>query len=312
MAERNTFPDLSESDEMFLSELSGEIERLADRHNDSPRIFVPSEIDDEIEQAIRDGAYHPEDEDIEPAVLDALIVNLLTEDGLPYYTSTLEHKSPKGHPFRDWVHQWTAEEGRHSPSIYAFIRRSRQIDMRLLEAARMQTLANPDTPQPESFIEGTVYPAIQEPATEISHRNTVSRLPSTHRKMGRKAISPVVGDEVKHGIFYGELSEKALEFQPSLTVIAIAKQIKGFAMPGKGIPGFRDRAEAIEQADIFGLKQLKQIYDELLATRWPIDKLPNLTPEAEQARDLIFKKLGTMAKILTRREEQAQSKPATP
>jgi acyl-[acyl-carrier-protein] desaturase len=303
MAERNVFPDLSQYDDMFLSELRDEIERATDRHNASPRIFVPVEIDDRIEQDIRDGRYNPDDEAIASEVLDALTVNLLTEDGLPYYTSALEHKAPRNHPFLDWIHQWTAEEGRHSPAIFAFLRRSRQVDMRTLEGLRMATMAHPDTPQPDSFIEGIVYPAIQEPATEISHRNSASRLPETHRKAGRAALSPVVGDEVKHGIWYADISEAALRLNSSLTVIAIAKQVLGFGMPGKGIPGFVDRAKAIERADIFGARQLKTIYDELFETRWPLEKLEGLSAEAEHARDLILKKRRQLAALVLRRDE---------
>lgn len=302
MAEK-IFPELGHTDDMFLSELSSDIERLMNQHNASPRFFVPAEIDDEILQAIKDDRYNPSDEDIAPEVMDALIVNLLTEDGLPYYTSALEHKAPPSHPFRAWVHQWTGEEGRHSPAISAFVHRSGKINMRWLEKARLATMSSPDTPQPASLIEGIIYPAIQEPATEVSHRNTTSRLPEGHRKFGRKAIGPVVGDEVKHGIFYGDLSEAALRVDPSSTVIAIARQVIGFAMPGKAIPDFDERKKAIESAGIFGVKQLSDIYKNLFAKRWPLASLEGLTHDAERARDLIVKKMGQMTNLLARREE---------
>jgi acyl-[acyl-carrier-protein] desaturase len=305
MSEKVILPDLSHTDEMFLSELSGNMTNLLDRHNEKPKFYVPAEIEAEIEQAIRDGSYNPTEEAIPSEITDALIVNLLTEDGLPYYTSALEYRAPKGHPFRTWIHQWTAEEGRHSPAIYAFVKHSKQVDMRWLEVARMKTMSDPDTPQPSSLIEGIVYPSIQEPATEISHRNTINRLPETHRRIGRRAISPVVGDEVKHGNFYGDLSTAAFEFDTSTTIIAIARIIESFAMPGKAIPGFVDRKDAIERADIFGLKQLKEIYDKLFKERWPIERATNLSPVAEQARDRIFRIQRLMATKLRRREEQA-------
>lgn len=295
-------PELHHSDEMFLSELEQDAACLLDRHESSPRFFVPAEIDDALVDAIKKGDYTPHTEIIPPAVLNALIVNVLTEDGLPYYTSTLIGKAPKGHPFREWVHRWTAEEGRHSPAIMAFIHRTGQIDMTELENARMATNSNPDTPQPESFVEGLVYTAIQEPATEVSHRNTVKQLPDGHRKFGSKAISPVIGDEVKHGNFYGDMSEAALRANPSLTIIGIARQIKTFGMPGQAIPDFEERAKTIAAAGIFGPKQLKQIYDKLFAERWPIWDLPNLTPEAERAREIIAKKLGQLTLLIQRME----------
>jgi acyl-[acyl-carrier-protein] desaturase len=311
MAEKFQLPELACSDDFFLNELSQEVTRQMDRHDNSPRIFVPAEIEAEIAQAIRDKSYMPDDEPIPEEVIDALIVNLLTEDGLPYYTSTLEHVAPPDHPFTEWIHWWTAEEGRHSPSIFAFIKLSGKVDLRWLEAARMHTMRYPETPHPKSFIEGLVYPTIQEVATEISHRNTINKLPDTHRKMGRKSISPVVGDEVKHGIFYGNLSEAAFKIDSSTTIIAIARQIKSFSMPGRGIPDFDNRSEAIENAGIFGLRQLKNIYDDLLSTRWPIESAEGLSPDAEKARDLIIRKLGTMAKILSRRDEREEAATAS-
>lgn len=301
MANPNQLPELSSSDAMFLSELKSEVVRLYDRHTDKPRIFVPALLLEQIEQDISDGEYNPHDEIIAPEHLDALAVNLITEDGLPFYTSTLLNKSSKDHPFTDWVNLWTAEEGRHSPAIHAFLHRTGQMDMKWLEAQRMQANSHPDTPQPDSFIEGIVYTSIQEPATEISHRNTISQLPPGHRRVARRTISPVVGDEVKHGIFYGDLSAAAIEIDQSLVTIAIARQILGFRMPGLGMPGFAEKAQAIDKAGIFGPAQLLSIYDKLFEERWPIETFENLTPDAERARQLILRKHAQLGKLVARR-----------
>lgn len=300
MAENFNHTRLEDSDDMFLHELRGETASLLDRHNTSPKVFVPSELDEEIIQAIHDGRYQPESEIIDQAVADALAVNVLTEDGLPYYTSTLLAKARKDHPFMDWVRQWTAEEGRHSPALMAVIRGCRQINLRWLEKARMHANSHPDTPQPESLVEGLIYTSIQEPATEISHRNTLKRLPEIHFKFGRKAMGYVIGDEVRHGLFYGDMSSAALEINPSLTIIGIARQMKNFAMPGKAIPDFKERSAAIARAGIFNLEELKGIYDRLFEQRWKIWDKTGLTPEAEQAREFIGRKLAQMTVTLQR------------
>ncbi len=303
MAEKLDLPSLSFSDEMFLGELAPEIDRLHNEHVTTKKEFYPYDFADEMDEAIRVGDFVPEEAPLPPELIDCLIVNLLTEEGLPQYTSTLLRGLPRKHAFRDWINRWTAEEGRHAPAIANWLHRTRQVNMHELERSRMAMMINPDTPQPESFIEGIVYPSIQEPATEISHRNAQRRLPASH-KIGKRAIGSVVGDEVKHGIFYRELTISALHINPSLVVVGIARQIRDFAMPGKSIPGFEEKKKVIEESGFFGLSQLKEILDDLIHNRWKIDKVEGLDEQGEKAREFIFQRLGLMGKVLSKRSRQ--------
>ncbi|MBA2278872.1 acyl-ACP desaturase [Candidatus Saccharibacteria bacterium] len=300
MSERVVLP-LNESDQMFMAELSPEIERLLDQHIASPREFYPYDFVEEMDEAIKTGDYVPEDAPLSPIIIASLEVNLLTEDGLPYYTETLLRGLPKKHPFRDWIYRWTAEEGRHGPTIANWLNRTQQVDMRQLERDRMTMMTNPDTPQPGSFIEGIAYPAFQEPATEVSHRNTMRLLPSVH-KIGKKALASVVGDEVKHGKFKDSLMEEALKVNPSLAIRAIARQMTGFRMPGLSIPGFKEKAAMIANAGIFDAKQLHSIF-ERLTTKWKISERSGLTPEAEKAQVKIFRRISAIGKYATQEEE---------
>ncbi|MDQ3123103.1 MAG: acyl-ACP desaturase [bacterium] len=305
MAETHDIPDLKDSDEMFLHELTGRIGELANAHIESEKEYFPYDFADEIDQAVADGNLDLDSDEaqITPIVRNALFVNLLTEEGLPYYTSTIQSPVPLRHPIREWSHLWTADEGRHGPTIANFLHKTRQFSMRELERARNAMMRNPDTPQPESFIESIVYPAIQEPATEISHRNTLKLLPRVH-KIGRRAIGFVIGDEVRHGKFYKEASVAAMEVDPSLTVVALARQIRGFAMPGKSIPGFDERANEIANAGIFGPEQLKTIYDDLLNNHLRIWHQENFTPAAEKAREFLNKRMRQMEIIIRRRQSK--------
>ncbi len=307
MAERINFPDLTHSDEMFLHELSGRIGELASAHLASEKEYFPFDFIDEMDAAIADGDFIPEESPLAEPVKDALFVNTLTEDGLPEYLSTIQRRLPKKHPLREWSHFWAADEGRHGPTISGILHKTRQISMRELERARMAMMRYPDTPQPESVIESLVYPAIQEPATEIAHRNTMRLLPKAH-KIGRRALGYVIGDEVRHGDFYEEATVAAFKVDPSLTVIAIARQVRDFAMPGKSIPGFEERSKSIEAADIFGLKQLRQIYEKLIEKRLQLFQLEGLNPDAEAARDFIAKRLSQMDKIIKRRTASTQDR----
>ncbi|CAN5458706.1 acyl-ACP desaturase [soil metagenome] len=316
MAEKTLlFPDvdLNATDAMFLDALGAESERLLNRHDDSPREFFPSDVIDQMEEAIRlgdkPGALVSPEEAIAEEVKSSLYVNYITEEGLPYYTSAIDRNLPKKHPFRDWLNTWTAEEGRHGPSIVNFLHFSRQFDMHVLERARMAMMKRPDTPQPDSFVEGIIYPAFQEPATEVSHRNTMRLLPRAH-KIGKNMLANVIGDEVKHGLFYRGITASALEYKPSLVMVGIARQINGFAMPGKSIPGFKEHKETIRKAGIFGPVQLKAIYDEMLTEKWNIWNISGLDENGEKARDFLAEYLRKMGKAIEWAAQKQASKAA--
>src|SRR2546423_13443247 len=54
------------------------------------------------------------------AARTALVVNLLTEDNLPYYSATLLGLGSDG-PWGEWMRRWTAEEGRHAIVIRDYL-----------------------------------------------------------------------------------------------------------------------------------------------------------------------------------------------
>jgi acyl-[acyl-carrier-protein] desaturase len=295
--------ELGNTNELFLNGLGEEAERLLNRHDETAKIYYPFDVLVDVAEAREKGEYHPENAPLDDAVKKSLFINLETEEGLPYYTSTLDHPIPKRHPLREWLQRWTAEEGRHAPQIINIMYSTGQFDMHELERTRMAMMNIADTPQFGSLIESSVYPAFQEPATVFGHRNTMARMPSEY-KIAKKALALVVGDEVRHGIFYRDLVTKAIEIDPSSTVMAIAQQIKNFRMPGKGIPHFEEYKEVVENAGIFGPSHLKEIFDDLVTSEWNIGKIANLSSVAEQARTFIFDRLALMGKLIDRKAQQ--------
>ena len=110
--------------------------------------------------------------EIDPEVRSALLVNLLTEDNLPYYFRSVERMFGEDGAWGTWIRRWTAEEGRHAMVIHDYLMITRAIDPVELERARMaQVSARPD-PRPDRSHDGFVYLALQELATRIAHRNT--------------------------------------------------------------------------------------------------------------------------------------------
>src|SRR5450432_3328198 len=101
----------------------------------------------------------------------ALVVNLLTEDNLPYYSATLGGLGSDG-PWGEWMRRWTAEEGRHAIVIRDYLTVTRLIDPVALERGRMVQVAKGVVPEPGSVPDMLAYVSLQELATRISHNNT--------------------------------------------------------------------------------------------------------------------------------------------
>jgi acyl-[acyl-carrier-protein] desaturase len=158
--------------------------------------------------------------EIDDGVRSALIVNLLTEDNLPYYFRTIERMFGSSGVFGSWVRRWTAEEGRHAMAIYGYLMVTRAVDPVALERARMSQVSDGRTPEPPTAADGMVYVALQELATRISHYNTGRLIgdPAGFRVMKR-----VAADENLHHLFYRDLVTAALRVDPSAMVRAIER-----------------------------------------------------------------------------------------
>jgi len=162
-------------------------------------------------------------------------------------------------------------------------------------------------PEPDSFADLICYVSFQERATQIAHRNTGAHLPKDD-KVGRNVLALVAGDETKHYLFYRDLAMAAFAIDPSTMMIAAAKQVTNFAMPGTGIPSFTRHAVRIAREGIYGLTQfLKDVVTPVLEL-WDVDHLAGLSKEAENARLELER---VVAKIADTVERMAQKASAT-
>src|SRR5205085_7527783 len=90
-----------------------------------PHEFVPWSLGRDF---VEGEAWEPNDEPIPPAVRAALVVNLLTEDNLPYYSHTIMRMFGEDDVWGAWAKRWTAEEGRHSIVIRDYLTVTRAVD----------------------------------------------------------------------------------------------------------------------------------------------------------------------------------------
>ena len=286
------------SDDVILAELEPTAAELLDRHLAAskewfPHALVPWSRGEDFEP---DYEWSPTEVDLPDEVRSSLFVNLLTEDNLPYYFRTIERMFGADSAWGVWARRWTAEEGRHSIVIRDYLTVTRAIDPVALERARMAQVECGEVPEPETALDGFAYVALQELATRIAHHNT-GKLLADGDRTGYEVMKKVASDENRHHLFYRDLVTKALELDPSGMVQAIERQVRTFEMPGTGIVDFDAHAKAIAKAGIYDfLIHHDQILQPVVVRHWGIESLEGLTPEAEQARAALLKRIERIGK----------------
>src|SRR5277367_6231470 len=139
-------------DATLLAELLPTAEQLVDRHLGMAKEWFPHDL---VEW--RPLPKVPVAEPLPEGVASALFVNVLTEDNLPYYFSSLDGFFGRDGAWGYWTRRWTAEEGRHSIVLRDYLIMSGSIDPINLERARMAQVTGGVSPQTESIADTFVY-----------------------------------------------------------------------------------------------------------------------------------------------------------
>jgi acyl-[acyl-carrier-protein] desaturase len=232
----------------------------------------------------------------------AFFVNLLTEDNLPsYHREIYRMFGETDSAWRNWVHRWTAEEGRHSIVLRDYLVVTRNVDPVALERGRMQVMEDGYETDDKDALRGMAYVAFQELATRISHRNTgrYSGDPVADRIMAR-----ISADENLHMIFYRDMLTAAMRLNPSAVVEAITAEIVDFEMPGAVMDNFRRMSVQIAEAGIY---DLRVHHDDIV---WPllrhlqVFEVTGLDAEAERTREQLRAFLERLDVLASRFEDK--------
>jgi acyl-[acyl-carrier-protein] desaturase len=277
----------------LVEALTPTVERLFERHLGATKPWLPHELipwERAAESAPAD-EWNAETARLPFGVRSALVVNLLTEDNLPYYYETLHHVFVND-VWREWARRWVAEEMRHSIVIRDYITVTHSVDLAALEHGRMQQVCGGNVPDPETPADTLAYVALQELATRVAHRNTGALLDDD---AGYKVMARVAADENLHYLFYRDLVSAALEIDPSATMHAIERQVRTFEMPGTGIPEFSALAAAIADAGIYNVSlHHDHVLAPVVLRHWNVEAVTGLDADAEQARDRL---VGYIARV---------------
>ena len=242
-----------------------------------------------------------------------LVGDTITEEALPTYESWLMEVEGVDNVNRNgwsrWIRQWTGEENRHGDALSKYLYLSGRVNMREIEITT-QHLIN------DGFDIGTgtdpyknfVYTSFQELATYVSH----NRVAQMAKKFGdnklAKMCKMIAGDEMRHHHAYSEFVNQIFKVDPSEMMLAFQYMMKQkITMPAhflresgqKISTAFEEFSNSAQKVGVYTATDYVDILQKLV-TKWQIDKIQNLTDEAEKARDYLMKLPGRMAKISER------------
>jgi acyl-[acyl-carrier-protein] desaturase len=288
----------------MLRELRPSVEKGLDRHHATASEWFPHEyIPYERGRNFVEEPWVPQDSKLPDIAQTALWLNLLTEDNLPFYNLANWTTFGNEEAWGEWVRQWVAEEGRHAIVLRDYLTVTRGIDPVALERGRMDMVKRGWYPEFAELgaLDGVVFTSLQELATRISHRNTGV---VTEDPIAEKICSRISTDENLHYVFYRDLAAAAFQIDPSNMMLALRRQVKGFAMPGAEMPGFHAKAKAMAVAGIYNFRiHHDQVLAPVLLKHWRIGELTDLTDEAKEARDEILGHMERLDRVASKLDE---------
>ena len=291
----------------MLLELEQVVEQNLNRHLSVakewfPHEYVPWSDGRNFDGLLEGDPWTPEDSPMSDVARSSLIVNLLTEDNLPSYHHEIATLFGRDAAWGDWVHRWTAEEGRHGIAIRDYLLTTRAVDPVQLERLRMDHMsAGYESAHHDDLLRSLAYVSFQELATRVSHRNT-GRL--TNDPVADQLLARVAADENLHMVFYRNLLGAALQLAPNQAMRAITDVVTTFQMPGTDIAGFQRKAVEMAIAGVYDLRQHRDDVVMPVLRFWKVFETEGLSAEGEQARTELSTFLAELDKQAARFEER--------
>ena len=273
-----------------LADLEEVVHSLMEVHEAKRILWFPSEIldappDTDPDHHIRQLRERAEGISLPARV--ALALNLLTEEGLPHFHRLLAAYLGGDTFWSKWTNLWTAEEDRHGAILHDYARDSRILDNPVLERMQFEYMRAGFEPEwDKDPYRVFVYTTLQERATQISHANT-GKIASEYEPLIGEVLSNVAKEEARHYTFYRTIFREVLKRDPNRALVSAAELMPAIDMPGVNMPHFREMADVIRRAGIYGPRDYLKIVEEQIRF-WAIEALEGLDEIGKRAQEKIL------------------------
>ena len=237
----------------------------------------------------------------------ALALNLLTEEGLPHFHRLLAVYLGNESFWTKWTNLWTAEEDRHGAVLHDYMHDSRILDNPVLEKMQFEYLKAGFAPAwDRDPYRVFVYTSLQERATQVSHANTGKLASETEPLIG-EVLSNVAKEEARHYTFYRAIFKAVLERDPNNGMLSAAEIMPSIDMPGISMPHFREMADVIRRAGIYGPRDYLRIVEELIRF-WAIEAVTGLDEMGRKAQEKIMSVPARLLRVADMMETRSRAK----
>jgi len=293
-----------------LKDLEGRVRELMEAHERKRDVWFPSDLleappdtcPDEFRTKLRTQA-----EGIPDYIRAALALNMLTEEGLPHFHRLLAVYLGDDSHWRSWNNLWTAEEDRHGAVLHDYVRDTRLFNQRKIEEMQFEYIRNGFHPEwDKDPYRVFAYTTVQERATQFSHSET-GRILAEYEPRLSEVLAHVAKDEARHYAFYRTVFEEILKRDPDQALHSASFILPAIDMPGVTMPGFKELADVIRRAGIYGPRDYLRIVQEQIRY-WKIEKLQGLGELGRIAQEKILGIPARLKRIAEHMETRSKAK----
>jgi acyl-[acyl-carrier-protein] desaturase len=273
-----------------LRDLEARVRQMMEAHEQKRDLWYPSDLLNPPEGTCPDtwfGELRKRAEGIPDAARAALALNTLTEEGLPHFHRLLAVYLADDSYWRIWNNLWTAEEDRHGVVLHDYTRETRILNQRRFEEMQFEYLRagfHPDWDKDPYRV--FVYTTLQERATQFSHAET-GKVAGQYEPAIGEVLANVARDEARHYTFYRNVFTEILERDPDQALHSASLIMPSIQMPGATMPGFKEMADVIRRAGIYGPRDYLKIVQEQIKY-WQIESITGLTELGRAAQEKIM------------------------